>query len=131
MLRCLVRHNITNYIPVSLLRRIPGNHETVHCDLAEAQIDGSAGQPCNVFTVIASDLGPSPAGLNAKICIRYSVYLSRNTKLWDVDVAATTSISSSIFLPSSISWGILSLSKISIEEREDCAFIVHRNRIFK
>lgn len=36
---------------------------------------------CFVLTVIAGDRGPSPAGLNANTCIRYSVYLSRKTKL--------------------------------------------------
>lgn len=51
---------------------------------------------CNVLTITGTERGPSPAGLNAKICIRYCVYLSRNTRLYELYVAGTTSSSSSI-----------------------------------
>ena len=69
------------------------------------KLTGALGNPCRVFTIMERDLGPSPAGLKAKICTRYSVYLSRNTKLCTSDDAGTTSISSSIFLFSGISCG--------------------------
>uniref|UniRef100_A0A2M3ZX37 Putative secreted peptide n=1 Tax=Anopheles braziliensis TaxID=58242 RepID=A0A2M3ZX37_9DIPT len=42
---------------------------------------GGPGSPASVCTVIGADRGPSPAGLNASIWIRYSVYLSRKTRL--------------------------------------------------
>ena len=69
------------------------------------RLTGGPGNPGRVLTVMGCERGPSPAGLNAKIWILYSVYLSRKTRLCEVIVAAITSISSSNLWPASKSWG--------------------------